>query len=269
MSNTEETIKRYSTGKLRERVFAALRSEGHEPDVLKATDLGEADHFHIGGRAATAFIAEALGIGLGTRVLDVGSGLGGPARYFASLGAVVTGVDVTAEFVAVADELDVACGMGGSITMLRASAQDTGLPEATFDAAVLMHVGMNLDDKPAVFQEIFRLLRAGGTLGIYDLMGTNDLTFPLPWADSQVASHVESDEAYIGHLSGAGFGVSQNIDRREEALAGMARMQAGKQSPLSAPMMLGEDPALRMKHVFEAIGSGLITPRLIVALKPE
>lgn len=269
VSETEETIKRYSTGMLRERVHTALRAEGHEPEVLKASDLGEADHFHIGGREATQFVALKLHIGLGTRVLDVGSGLGGPARYFASQGAVVTGVDITSEFVDLANELDNACGMGGSITMLRHPAQHTGLAAESFDTAVLMHVGMNLGEKRAVFTEIFRVLRRGGSLGIYDLMGSNELTYPLPWADSADTSHVESGEAYIDHLIGAGFDVSQNIDRRHEALALATRMQAGRPGPLDIPIVLGDRPELRMKHVFEAIAADLITPRLIVAVKPD
>lgn len=269
MRETEETIKRYSSGMLRERVHAALRAAGHEPEVLKASDLGEADHFHIGGRAATQFVAQNLHIGLGTRVLDIGSGLGGPARYFASQGAVVTGVDITAEFVDLAKELNNACGMGGSITMHRHPAQHTGLAAQSFDKAVLMHVGMNLGEKKSVFSEIFRLLRPGGMLGIYDLMGTNKLTYPLPWADSQETSHVESDQAYIDQLIKAGFDVAQNIDRRKEALALAAHLQSGKPGALDVPIMLGDRPELRMQHVFEAIGAGLITPRLIVALKPE
>ena len=269
MRETDEVIKRYSGGMLRERVHAALRAAGHEPEVLKASDLGETDHFHIGGRTATQFVAQNLHIDLGTRVLDVGSGLGGPARYFASQGAVVTGVDITAEFVDLANELDIACGMGGSITMLRHPAQHTGLPAESFDTAVLMHVGMNLGDKRAVFTEIFRLLRTGGMLGVYDLMGTNDLTYPLPWADSAETSHVESDQAYMDHLIKVGFDVVQNIDRRQEVLALAARRPAGNPGPLDIPMVLGDRPELRMKHVFEALGAGQLSPRLMIGIKPE
>lgn len=269
MRETDEVIKRYSSGMLRDRVHAALRAAGHEPEVLTASDLGEADHFHLGGRAATEFVAQNLRIGLGTRVLDIGSGLGGPARYFASHGAVVTGIDITAEFVDLAKELNNACGMGGSITMLRHPAQHTGLPAESFDTAVLMHVGMNLGEKKAVFTETFRLLRPGGRLGIYDLMGTNDLTYPLPWADSKETSHVESDNAYIDHLIGAGFEVSQNIDRHQEVLALAARRPTGKPGPLDVPIVMGDQPELRMKHVFEAIGAGQLSPRLMIGNKPD
>ena len=127
MSDTEQSISRYTTGDLRERLHAALRESGLEPTVLQPGDLAESDHLHTGGRAATGDVAREVGIGLGTRVLDVGTGIGGPARYFAHLGAVVTGVDVTEEFVLLARELDLACAMAGSITMLVAPAHATGL----------------------------------------------------------------------------------------------------------------------------------------------
>ncbi len=178
MSDTEQSISRYTTGDLRERLHAALRGAGKEPAVLQPADLEEADQFHSGGKAATLDVAKAVGIGLGTRVLDVGSGIGGPARAFATLGAVVTGVDVTNEFVVLARELNAACGMAGSITMVQAPAQDTGLPDGSFDAATMIHVGMNIADKAAVFAEVHRLLRPGGVFGIYDLMGTNDTRLP-------------------------------------------------------------------------------------------
>jgi SAM-dependent methyltransferase len=271
MSDTSETISRYSTGDLRERLHAALRAAGKEPAVLKPTDLGEADHFHTGGRAATEYVARAVGIGLGTRVLDVGSGLGGPARYFASLGAVVTGVDVTAEFVELATELNNACGMGGSITMHRKPAQHTGLPAASFDAAVLMHVGMNLGDKAGVFAEIHRLLRHGGTLGIYDLLGTNELSYPMPWADRAETSHVETTADYERYLRAAGFLVTEDTDRSAEVL--QVIREHGQFNPmnpdqLATPMILGDEVAARMDHVVAAIGAGHLAPRLIIAVKP-
>lgn len=271
MSDTSEITSRYGTGDMRERLYAALRMAGKEPEVLKHTDLGEADHFHTGGRLATEYVARAVGIGLGTRVLDVGSGLGGPARHFASLGATVTGVDVTAEFVELATELNIACGMGGSVTMLRRPAQHTGLPAGSFDAAVLMHVGMNLGEKDLVFKEIHRLLRDGGTLGIYDPIGSNDLSFPMPWADTAATSHVEDSAAYERHLRSVGFLVTEDTNRTAEVL--QVIRESGQFNPmnpdqLAIPMILGTKVAERMDHVVAAIGSGHLAPRLIIAVKP-
>lgn len=211
MSDTEQSISRYTSGDLRTRLHAALRNAGKDPTVLLPGDLGEADHFHTGGLAATAAVAAALGIGLGTRVLDVGAGLGGPARYFASLGAVVTGVDVTEEFVQLARELNAASAKSGSVAMLVAPGQRTNLTTGSFDTAVMLHVGMNLQNKAAVFAEVHRLLRPGGKLGIFDLMGTNALAYPLPWADAPAASYVEAASAYERYLRTAGFALRADV----------------------------------------------------------
>ncbi|NKG20335.1 class I SAM-dependent methyltransferase [Paeniglutamicibacter terrestris] len=270
MSDTEESIKRYTSGDLRERLHEALRAAGREPAVLLPGDLGEADHFHSGGLASTTEVARALGIGLGTRVLDVGSGIGGPARLFAQRGAVVTGVDVTHEFVILARELNLASGLGGSITMLEASGADTGLPASSFDAATLLHVGMNLADKQAVFNEVYRLLRPGGVFGVFDLMGTNQLAFPMPWADAAASSHVESDASYRKYLHTAGFSVSSDTSMSQAVRQQMAAAQSAQRAnptPLGSPILLGTDPMHRIANVLGAIEAGELDPRLIHAVR--
>lgn len=267
MSDTDQSIRRYTTGNLRERLYAALRSAGKEPEVLLPGDLGEADHFHSGGANATAEVAREAGIGLGTRVLDVGAGIGGPARHFAQLGAVVTGVDVTEEFVLLARELNAACSMAGSITMLLAPAQATNLPAGSFDAATMLHVGMNLENKPAVFAEVHRLLRPGGIFAIYDLMGTNALDYPMPWADAAASSYVEPAEAYHRHLRVAGFTPGTDEDRTAAVLAWMPGPGKGPATELGAPILLGSDPADRLGNVAAAIKSGAVSPRLLVSVR--
>ncbi|WP_411730545.1 class I SAM-dependent methyltransferase [Paeniglutamicibacter sp.] len=271
MRDTDQSISRYATGDARERLFAALRASGLVPEVLQPDALAESDQFHSGGTAATGDVARAVGIGLGTRVLDVGSGIGGPARFFAQLGAVVTGVDVTEEYVRLARELNAACAMAGSITMLLAPAQDTKLPAGSFDAAAMLHVGMNLADKQAVFTEVHRLLRPGGVFGVYDLMGTNTLGYPLPWADAASASYVESDESYVNHLRAAGFIVTENTDRSAAVLKQMAEEAAAERlspTPLGGLNLLGSDPEARVANELAAFKSGALAPRLLIAVRP-
>lgn len=269
MSDTEQSISRYTSGDLRERLHAALRAAGKEPAVLLPGDLGEADHFHTGGQAATAAVAKALGIGLGTRVLDVGAGLGGPARYFASLGAVATGVDITEEFVLLARELNAAASLSGSVQMLLAPAQGTNLASGSFDVAVMLHVGMNLENKAAVFAEVHRLLRPGGRFGIFDLMGTNALAYPMPWADAAAASYVEAPAAYERYLRGAGFAIRQDVPGGTTMPAALPPTgQSGGVAGLEAPILLGTDAGVRISNLAAALQSGSLAPRLLVALRP-
>lgn len=269
MSDTGDTVAHYSSGNLRERLHTVLRAAGHDPVCLKPTDLGEADHFHLGGRASTGWIADELGIGLGLRVLDVGCGLGGPARYFAGLGASVTGVDVTKEFIDLAGELNQACALSGSLTLRNRPGQDTGLPDASFEVAVLSHVGMNVADKPGLFSEIFRLLRPGGIFGVYDLIGSNDLSYPMPWSPTRDTSYVESEQSYRTALAGAGFQIQRSLDHRERALAFAATAAQRRDIPLAGPLVLGENPAVSMKNVIEAVAARRLSATLLVARKPE
>ncbi|PQZ99373.1 hypothetical protein CQ017_06765 [Arthrobacter sp. MYb224] len=271
MNSIELSFDRYTSGTLRDRVFAALRSAGVNPQAFKPADLREADHFHTGGLQATSFVANSLELGAGTRVLDVGAGLGGPARCFAMRGALVTGVDITAEFVDLARELDANCALDRSITMLQRPGHDTGLADASFDAAVLMHVGMNLADKPSVFAEVWRLLRPGAVFGIYDLMGTNNLSYPMPWAERAEASFVESAADYAGALKDAGFAVTGQVERTVEVLEVLKQMRgalAAGTDPLATPLVLREDGPAAMANLSAAITSRQLVPLLMLASKP-
>lgn len=268
MRDHEQAISRYTTGTLRERLFAALRAQGLDPGALAPGDLGEADQFHSGGSAATADLIRAAGIVNGTRVLDVGSGIGGAARAFAALGADVTAVDLTEEFTELARELNHACGLGSSITSLCAAAEVTGLASGSFDVATMLHVGMNMADKAAVFAEVHRLLVPGGVFGIYDLMGSNELTYPQPWANEAAGSFVDTATGYRAALEGAGFQIEREQDKSGPALAAMAgqgKAQRERPTPLGIPIILGSDPADRIGNVMAAMGAGALAPMLLVA----
>lgn len=269
MDDANEATKRYSSVDVREALLDALRELGLDFQRIRPGDLQDADHLHSGGREMTLLVAERLGIGAGTRVLDVGSGIGGPARTFASLGATVTGVDPTTQFVALARELNEALGQEADITVLEASGEDTGLPSESFDAATLLHVGMNLADKPAVFSEVHRVLRPGGLFGVYDLMGSNALHYPVPWADSAEHSHVQTTQDYLRLLEQAGFSIDLDLDCRQEVAEAMAPLGASDRSPapLETPILLAGDTSGRFSNVQQGIRSGTIVPRLIIAAK--
>ena len=97
-------------------------------------------------------------------LLDIGCGIGGPSRYFAtSYGCRVTGIDLTDEFV-VARRFAVAARRGSTIrSPTGRRARSTCLSRTTsFDGAYMMHVGMNIADKAHLFAEVHRVLKPGG-----------------------------------------------------------------------------------------------------------
>ncbi|MCK5275838.1 MAG: class I SAM-dependent methyltransferase [Alphaproteobacteria bacterium] len=126
----------YEVGNLGEKILDALRRTGVDLDALSPLDLAPVDEFHIGGRAATVHVVGMMNLPVGAHVLDVGSGLGGLARYLATEARCrATGIDLTPEFVAVAQMLTECTGLTDRVDFRVGSALDLPWPEASFDAA--------------------------------------------------------------------------------------------------------------------------------------
>jgi SAM-dependent methyltransferase len=195
MSIEVDVTGHYTQGTLEPRILAVLRDAGKDPDRLDPDDLAPVNEFHHGGRAATLAFAPRLSLRPGMYLLDIGSGIGGPARYFARYhGCRVMGIDLTEEFVAVARALTGRLKMESQVSFEQGSALDLPFAPATFDVATLLHVGMNIADKAQPFREARRVLKPGGTLGIYDQMREADgeLDFPVPWATVPQTSFLET-----------------------------------------------------------------------------
>ncbi|CAN0584947.1 unnamed protein product, partial [Ectocarpus sp. 12 AP-2014] len=200
--------------------------------------LAPFDEFHIGGRKATAPLIDGLKLSQGQRVLDMGCGLGGSARYAARSGASVVGVDVTAEFVAVGRDLTEISGLSDRVKHVRASLLDMPFENDLFDACFMIHVGMNIADKHGIAAEAARVLKPGGRFAIYDIMRLRegDLTYPVPWATSPRQSSVVHPERYRFALENAGFEILSETNRADFALDFYKKMAADP----GAPMHLGQ-----------------------------
>jgi SAM-dependent methyltransferase len=206
-----EVARHYAHSDLTGTVLAALRDAGRDLGALTTADLAPVDEFHLGWHSQTVDLAARLALPPGTRLLDIGSGIGGPARYFAEKhGCTVTGIDLTPAFVAAATELSARTGLADRTRFVEGSALDLPFEDASFDAATLFHVGMNIADKARLFAEARRTLRRGGTFAVYEVMrkGQGPLPFPLPWADSEATSFVETPDTYRALLAAAGFSIT-------------------------------------------------------------
>ena len=271
--NLEQQVADYYThAKLEDKILSLLRSAGKNPDQLQADDLAAIDEFHLGGRDATQALSEFMQLRPGIHLLDVGCGIGGPARYFAGRGCQVTGIDLTEEFVRVAESLTGRVKLDQQATFRQASALKLPFDADTFDGAYTIHVCMNIADKAVVFREVARVLKPGTRFAIYDLMRGNNnapLAFPVPWAQTSDTSFVASVDDYRHALEAAGFRIDHQRDRRQFAIEFFQRMAAQNASGpplLGVHVLMGEQAPLMLKNVNMAIVSGSLTPVELVAI---
>lgn len=264
----DEVAAHYAIGGLRERIETGLATLG-EPASVEL--LGAVDEFHIGGRPATQHLVDRLELDDKSRVLDIGSGLGGTARYIASTrGAKVTGVDLTLEYVEVANWLTELVGLDHLVMSVHASAQDLPAEHGAFTAAVMVHVGMNVADKRALFAGVAERLEPGATFAIYDLLVTGDARpdYPVPWAASPATSSLETADAYVAQLIDAGFLIETIEDRTAAALESIEQMAAASKNgpaPLGLHLVMGPTTPTKFGNLVAAIKNATIAPTEIIA----
>lgn len=201
-------------------------------------------------------------------VLDIGCGIGGPARTMAARhGVVVTGVDLTPQFIETAQALSRMSGASDTVRFQVASATDLPFADGAFDVATLLHVGMNIPDKAGLFREASRVLCRGGVFAVYDVMRTGEgqLTYPVPWAESEDLSALEPAETYRSLAEAAGLSLEAEEERRQIALDFFARIQAQAQAKDQAPslglhLLMGPTIKEKMTNMIEAISAGRIAP---------
>jgi cyclopropane fatty-acyl-phospholipid synthase-like methyltransferase len=248
-------------GNLGDAIVSALAEAGVDVGHLSETDLFPVDQLHAGGVAATKHTLDRLGLEPGKRLLDVGCGIGGPSRLGATYDAQVTGIDLTPEFVEAATDLTAKVGLGDRASFVTTPGETLPFDDASFDAAVMIHVGMNIPDKGTVFAEVHRVLAPGARFALYEQMRTEEgeLTYPLPWAEDERSSFVESAEDYAAALEGAGFTVEEIEDRTASTLG---PPPAG---PLSPMAVFGGAFAVRIGNNISATKAGLLGAKLVLA----
>jgi ubiquinone/menaquinone biosynthesis C-methylase UbiE len=228
-------------------ISSALDTAGVDRASLRPVDLAPLDEFHIRGRAASLEIIEALGLTADSHVLDLGSGLGGPARTLAEVtGCMITGVDLTSEFCEVATALSQWMGLSDRTRFRVGDATATGLPNAAVDAAMTVHVGMNISDKHALYAEAFRVLRPGGRFVVYDVLQGEggDVHYPVPWANESSTSFLATPEQMRDLLAAAGLQVLSEVDSSDESLVWFQqlrdRIQRDGPPPVTFATFLGD-----------------------------
>ncbi len=228
----------YGQRNLIERITHALQGQGKSIEEITPEDLSFFDEFHIGGKPTTVLLAKDVGIEPGSRVLDVGCGVGGPARTLAKqCNCRVMGVDITEEYCNTARWLTDKVGLGEKISFLRASALEIPIEDDGFDVIWMQHVSMNIEDKDRLLKEAFRVLKPGGKLGIHEVLAgpVSPVYYPLGWAPDESISFLLEPHAFKKTICSIGFAERSWLDATEEFLRIVGKHKGQNQKPSKPP----------------------------------
>ncbi|GGR22120.1 class I SAM-dependent methyltransferase [Deinococcus ruber] len=230
----------YTSQGMLARTEEALAQSGLGTGPLDWSQLAGMDQFHVRGLPATQELAAALNVEHGQRVLDVGSGLGGPARYLAAVHSCdVRGIELSPEFVEIARLLTVRTGLQARVHFVQGDALNLPFAPETFDHAWTQHVGMNIRDKAQLYQGIYSVLKPGGRLAIYDAVrGEHEpVIYPVPWAGDASISFLASSGEMEQLLENAGFALLMKEDTTAAARDWFTELQRAT-PPAGPPNLL-------------------------------
>jgi SAM-dependent methyltransferase len=269
MRSEDRVAQHYSRGDLLARFEGALREAGKNPAQFAADDIASADQFHTGGKPATLELARLAGIRKESEVLDVGGGVGGPARTLANeIGCRVTVLDLTEEFVETGRELTSRTGLSDRIQFEEGDALRLPFPDSTFDVLFTQHASMNIQDKAGLLREAHRVLRSGGSYAFHDIMAgpVQPLHFPVPWSAAPDSSFLESPPAVRTLFVGQGFREVAWRDESPNALKYFQERAASAKnsghSTMTVRLLLGE----RAPKMLENLARNFAEQRVVVIM---
>ena len=264
----------WATGDVYARIVAALERAGKRLDALTMEDLAPIDHLHARGFPATVELGDRLPVKAGQHLLDIGSGLGGPARYFAQrFRCTVSGIDITEPFVEAARTLTALLRMEDRVKLQHGDATRLPFPDVTFDGAYTQHVTMNVEDRSRFFAEAVRVLKPGAFFALteHGLGAAGTPYYPVPWSEDGSGSYLIPPDETRRLLGAAGFTDvvleetgAQYVDAYKRAIDLASK---GALPPLGVHVLLGETAAEKTRNAARNIEEGRTRPIQVVCRK--
>lgn len=258
-ANENRVSVHYGSWNLIDTIERALRDAGIDPAHVTVEQLAPIDNFHSFGSAGTVELARLAGVTAGQHVLDVGGGVGGPARFLAkTYGCTVTVLDLTEEFCRAGEALTNWTHLSDRVTFVHGSALDMPFPDASFDLVWTQHAAMNIADKSRLYAEIHRVLRPGGRFALFDVMtgpANQPLIFPVPWASDPTYSFLLSPDEVRAAVTAAGFAERTWVTGTELQMA----LQQPLVPTLNPGVLMGADAEARMTNIMRNTKEGRTT----------
>ena len=258
---SKKILAHYTNGNdLLDSIHSGLKSSGKSLHSITTVDLAAVDEFHIRGRKATLELAEAMDLTSDSLVLDIGCGIGGPARTVAeTYGSRVIGIDLSQTFCSTAEELAAWTSLNHLVAFRQSDASELPFEDSYFNAAFTIHVGMNIADKSKMYTEAHRVLMPGGIFAIYDVLKGDggDVYFPVPWAPDESVSFLATPDEMRQLLTEAGFRIIDEKDSSQEGyewfVSALRRIEESGLPPLSLRTLLGEEFPVMMKNIARSL----------------
>lgn len=272
---TESVSQQWGDDGVLRRILDAMQASGIFPETVSVEALAPVDHFHARGFLATKELADSLPIKNGDHLVDIGCGIGGPARYLADrFGCRVEGIDITEPFVVAANHLSELTGMLDRVTVRLGDGQSLPYPGLAFDGALSQHVTMNVSDRDRFFAEAFRVLRPGAFFALTE-HGRGDgspLHHPVPWSDDGTHEHLMRPEETVERLRHAGFAEIELTETGEKYLQGyrnvIALAERGELPRFGVHILLGDAAPAKTRNAARNIEEGRSRPVQIICRKP-
>jgi len=273
---TKSIADHWGKGDLYSLIVSALNKMSKPLEGLTLEDLAPVDHFHARGFPATVELADRLPIKSGQRILDIGCGLGGPARYMATrFQCHVSGLDITAPFVEAANKLTALLGMQDKVQIELGDGHHLPYPNSEFDGAYTQHVTMSVADRPRFFAEAYRVLKPGAFFALteHGLGPKGQPHYPAPWSEDGTGAYLVTPSETRAVLEKTGFEGIMVEDTGAKYAAGyriaLEKAEKGALPPLGIHILMGETALQKTRNTLRNIEEGRTHPFQLICRKPR
>ena len=275
MTDARSISEHWGTGDVFSRIMAAMKNAGIDRSHVTVEQLAPVDHFHARGFPATKDLADALPITEGDRILDIGCGIGGPARYLAQrCGCSVDGIDITGPFVDAANKLTELVSLKDRVTVRKADGQNLPFEDQQLGGACSQHVTISIADRDRFFAEAFRALKPGAFFALteHGLGPTGEPHHPVPWSEDGTGAFLVPPAETVARLAKAGFSRIEVTDTGEEYLGAckgaIATAERGGLPAFGVHILLGETAPQKVRNAARNIEERRTHPVQNICRKP-